>query len=245
MEDAFWIYVVTGCLAHTIDSAVGMGFGTLSSAFLMATGFPPHLISATVHSAKMAGGGAAALSHYKMKNIDFMLFRKLVMPAILGAAAGAILVSVTSPEKIKITMSIYFLVIGVTIVVKTLLPLAIRHLNIPVQGIGLCGGFLDAFAGAGWGEFTSSALLLRGQEVKKMVGTLNFTEFLLACTVSMIFLAGNYQITDIIQPALGLGLGSIIGAPIGAWLCTRVPARPLSLIIAVTIITLSIEKLFF
>ncbi len=227
-----------------IDSAVGMGFGTLSSAFLMATGFPPQLISATVHSAKIAGGGASALSHYKMKNIDFTLFRKLVMPAVLGAVAGAGLVLVTSPEKIKIIMSIYFLLIGVVIIIKTLLPLAIRHFNLPIRGIGLSGGFLDAFAGAGWGEFTSSALLLRGQEVKKMVGTLNFTEFLLACTVSIILLMGSYQIVDVIKPAFGLGLGSMIGAPVGAWLCTRVPTKPLTILIGITICTISLLKLF-
>jgi uncharacterized membrane protein YfcA len=243
MEEAFWIYVVIGCLAQMIDSSLGMGFGTLSSTFLLATGFPPHLISVTVHTAEIAGGGTSALSHYKMKNIDFTLLRGIALPAVIGAAVGAVLVLLTSPEKIKVIMSVYFLIIGMIIIAKTILPLVIRTLNLPVQGIGFSGGFLDAFAGAGWGEFTSSALLLRGAQTKKMIGTLNVGEFLVTLTTSAILLAGSTQASAILKPSLGLALGTIIGAPLGAWLCTRMPTKPLTILIGITICTISLLKL--
>ena len=245
MEYDLWIFIVLGVGAQIVDSALGMGFGTLSSAVLLAMGFPPHLISATVHTAEIAGGGVSAFSHYKMKNIDFSLLRRLALPAVIGAAIGSLLVLITSPEKIKIIMAIYFIVIGCIIIFKTILPHAIRTFNIPVQSIGLTGGFLDAFVGAGWGEFSSSALLLRGHEVKKMVGSLNVGEFLVTVTTSIILIIGSTEFITLLKPVAGLAIGTVIGAPIGAWLCTRAPVKPLTLLIAITIIGLSIKKLFF
>jgi hypothetical protein len=54
--------------------------------------------------------------------------------------------------------------------------------------LALVGGFLDA-AGGGWGPIVTSKLLVQGADPRKTEGTVNTAEFLLAISVSLVFLA--------------------------------------------------------
>lgn len=241
MEPALVLYALAGFAAQLVDSALGMAFGSLSSALLLATGFPPQSLSATVHMAEVFGGGASALSHWRMKNIDPVVLKKLLVPAIIGAALGALLVTRFDGAALRPWLGFYFTVIGSVVIIKTLRPALIPLVHAHRETLGFFGGFFDAFGGAGWGEFVSSGLLLRGSDVRTSIGSLNTVEFIVSVTVSVVF----FSTTGITSwPAIiALSAGAIIAAPFGALLCKVAPAFPLKLCVGGLIVAIGLKTL--
>lgn len=86
-------YFAIAFAAQLVDSALGMGYGITASSLLLGLGVPPAVTSATVHAAECCTIGSSALSHRAFGNIDRQLFRRLLLPAVLGAAAGAYLLT--------------------------------------------------------------------------------------------------------------------------------------------------------
>ncbi|HBR68057.1 MAG TPA: hypothetical protein DEA55_01640, partial [Rhodospirillaceae bacterium] len=109
------IYAAIGFAAQLVDSSIGMAYGSLSSSLLLTAGLPAQSISATIHTAEIFGGSAAAFSHWRMKNLDWKLFHKLLWPALTGAIIGAFLVTQIGNESLKLFMGIYFVFIGAVI----------------------------------------------------------------------------------------------------------------------------------
>lgn len=227
--------------AQLVDGAIGMGYGTLSSGLLLASGFPPQSISATVHMAQIFSSGASTISHYRFKNIDATLLKKLALPAMIGAALGAFLVTRISGAALKPWIAGYFVFVGIFICIKTLRPQTVRLFKIKRAVLGFIGGFLDAFGGSGWGEFVSSGLVLRGQEIRTAVGSLNAAEFLVTLTVSATFIT----LTEITNwPAvIAIAGGGIAAAPFGAWICKHAPAKPLTLAVGLVVAILGVKSL--
>jgi uncharacterized membrane protein YfcA len=70
---------------------LGMGYGTISTTFLLATGVSPAIVSSRVHSARVFSSGVSGYSHHRFGNINKKLFKALVVPGIIGAVLGAAL----------------------------------------------------------------------------------------------------------------------------------------------------------
>jgi len=87
----FGMMVLTGFLAQMVDGSMGMGYGTISTVFLLAVGVPPAIVSSRVHSARVFSSGASGYTHHRFGNINKKLFNALVIPGIIGAIAGATL----------------------------------------------------------------------------------------------------------------------------------------------------------
>ena len=94
--------------------------------------------------------------------------------------------------------------------------------------IGLVGGFVDATGGGGWGPVvTPSLMTVTRHEPRKVVGTTNAAEFVVAVSVSIGFLTGAAQHGIPWLPVLGLVVGGVIVAPIAARLAGRLPHAPM------------------
>ncbi|MBK9585111.1 MAG: sulfite exporter TauE/SafE family protein [Alphaproteobacteria bacterium] len=221
-------FILIGFIAQFVDSAIGMAFGTLTSTLLLLTGIPPQTLSATVHTAEIFGGSASAFSHWRMGNIDRELLKKLAVPALIGAVIGTLLLTLFSNEGLKPWLGLYFTIIGLVILTKALKPDWIAPVHIHRRVLGFFGGFLDAFGGAGWGEFVSSGLVLRGFEIRNAVGSMVTVEFMVSVVVTVVFV-GTVGITN--WPVIF----AVAAAPLGAWACKVAPAKPLKIIVGLTI----------
>ncbi len=88
---SLWVllpFIVIGFSAQLIDSALGMGFGVIGTALLLVMGMPPVSASAAIHVAESFTGGVSGLSHAMQRNVDWRLFRRLVVPGIVGGLIG-------------------------------------------------------------------------------------------------------------------------------------------------------------
>src|SRR5918998_1036833 len=93
---------------------------------------------------------------------------------------------------------------------------------------GAVGAFVDATGGGGWGPVGTPALLASGRmEPRKVIGSIDTSEFLIAVAASLGFLVAlGSQGVDATW-ALGLLAGGLVAAPLAAWLVRHVPPRML------------------
>src|SRR5918993_2245716 len=91
--DELLLVALAGFCASLVDGALGMGFGPTSSSILLGVGLSPATASGTVNVAKVATGIAAAVSHWRFRNIDHRLVLQLAIPGCLGAIVGVTVLS--------------------------------------------------------------------------------------------------------------------------------------------------------
>ena len=103
-----------------------------------------------------------------------------------------------------------------------------------VAPLGLVGGFLDAAGGGGWGPVVTSNLLLQGADPRKVVGTVNSVEFFLTLTVSAAFIY-HLGFADVAGATLGLLIGGILAAPLGAWAAKHFPVKQMLILVGVVL----------
>ncbi len=241
MPPDFVFYVAAGFVAQLIDGALGMAYGVSASSLLLAFGIPPAVTSATVHAAECFTTGASAVSHHAFGNVDRMLFRRLLLPAVIGAIIGACLLSILDGDALKPWISLYLLVMGGVIIVKSFLRILPRSVTTRLAPLGFFGGLMDAMGGGGWGPIVASNLIARGSSVRMTVGSVNAVEFFVTLAVSITFLfTVGFAHWNII---LGLALGGIVAAPFGAWATKRLPHRPFMVLVGLLVILLSLRNL--
>jgi len=238
----FIVYVVIGFAAQLVDGALGMAYGVTASSLLLGVGVPPALSSATVHAAECFTTGTSAISHHAFGNIDKHLFRRLLLPGMLGAAVGAYVLVHLPGDAIKPWIAGYLLVLGLVIIVKGFRELTSRRVTSHLIPLGFFGALVDAIGGGGWGPVVTSNLLARGNEARFTIGTVNAVEFFVTVTASLVFLMtlgiSHWQIV------VGLALGGVAAAPIGGWLVKRLHARWLLVVVGLLVVGLSTRTLY-
>jgi len=239
------LYTAVGFLAQMIDGALGMAYGVSSNSFLLSVGVPPKVASACVHLAETFTTGVSGISHWQLGNVDKELFKKLIIPGILGAVVGAYILTQIDGNVIKPWIAGYLLIMGVIILVK-----ALRHtgehneVTSHISITGLIGGFFDAIGGGGWGPIVTTTLVARGKHPRFAIGSVNSSEFFITFSQSVVFiftlsseLLSNWTII------VGLLLGGVIAAPFAAIVTRKLPVRALMAMVGLLIIGLSIRTI--
>ena len=234
----FWWFCLAGFIAQLIDGALGMAHGVTCTTLLLQLGVSPALASASVHTAKVFTSGVSGLSHLYFKNVDIRLFARLVIPGAIGAVIGAyLLADILDGNVIKPYIAAYLLILGFVILIKSfgrfLIKDEVRH----VGPLGFVGGLLDAIGGGGWGPIVTSNIIRQGKAPVMTIGTVNTAEFFVAIFSTGVFLAllGMQGW----QPLLGLIIGGIFAAPLGAYIVRIVKPKVLMFTIGVVIIITS------
>src|SRR3990170_4475116 len=101
MSTEFLFYILVGFAAQLIDGAMGMAYGVTASSLLLSFGVPPATASATVHTAECFTTGASALSHHAFGNVSRFLFRRLLIPGVIGAIIGAYILASFPGDTLK------------------------------------------------------------------------------------------------------------------------------------------------
>jgi uncharacterized membrane protein YfcA len=228
------LLALVGLGAQLVDGSLGMAYGVTSTTLLLAIGTNPAAASATVHFAEIGTSLMSGLAHWKFGNVDWKVVAKVGVPGAIGAFLGATVLSSLSTEVAAPVMSLILVALGSYLLVRfTLRGIDRRHLGKPVRKrflgpLGLVAGFVDATGGGGWGPVGTPALLASGRmEPRKVIGSIDTSEFLIAVAASLGFLVAlGSQGVDATW-ALGLLAGGLVAAPLAAWLVRHVPPRML------------------
>ena len=225
---------IVGFFAQLVDGALGMAYGTTSTTLALAVGLSPAVASATVHMAELGTCAASGASHWRFGNVDWRTVRRIGIPGAIGAFIGAVALSSISAEVAKPWMATILGILGVYILVRFVLGRAPRPRGRPyvrgryLAGLGLFGGFIDASGGGGWGPVATPTLLATGKiEPRKVIGSVDTSEFLVALAASVGFLValGSQGISWKFLGALLIG--GILAAPLAAWLVRLLSPRVL------------------
>jgi uncharacterized membrane protein YfcA len=236
--DEFYIFMLVGFAAQIIDGALGMAYGVTASSILMSYGLPPATVSATVHAAECFSTGASSISHRAFGNIDRRLFLRLLIPGILGAVLGAYLLSNLDGDLIKPYIAFYLMCVGLIILYKAFRKPKPKAVTTHLMPLGFFGAFIDAIGGGGWGPIVSTNLIVRGNDIRKTIGSVNAVEFFVTMAASItFFMTLGLGYWDVIA---GLAIGSMIAAPFGAWICAKVPVKPLMIAVGLLVTGLSL-----
>lgn len=227
-------FILVGFIAQLIDGALGMAYGVISSTFLMALGVPPKAASASVHAAETFTTAVSGISHIYHHNIDWKLFSRLAIPGVLGGVTGAYLLSNLDSSAVKPYVQSYLMALGLWLLFRSFQTIkTVKNPKI-VAPLGLVGGFLDASGGGGWGPVVTSNLLLQGGEPRMIIGTVNTVEFLLTAAISITFLL-NLGWETFTMATVGLLVGGVFAAPLGAMLAKHVPAQRLLMMVGIVL----------
>ena len=238
----FWTAAGVGLLAQMVDGALGMAYGVTSTTFLLSTGVPPAAASASVHIAEIFTTGFSGFSHWKLGNVNKSLFKRLLIPGVIGGLIGAYLVTSLDGDMLRPWIAAYLVVIGIFIISKAFRPIHIRtEPPTYVAPLAVTGGFVDAIGGGGWGPVVTTSLLGSGQDPRTTIGSVNAAEFFLAISTGLSFamLGGLTHWTTI----AGLVLGGLFAAPFAAVLVRYLPTRALLIIVGLLITSLSVWNL--
>ena len=242
----FAIMFLTGFIAQMVDGSLGMGYGTISTTFLLANGVNPAIVSSRVHSARVFSSGVSGYSHHRFGNINKKLFRTLVIPGIIGAVIGATLAVLVQKHKyadyIRIPLSVYTLYLGYFILQKAFKK---KQANGKVKRAGwlaTAGGFMDSFAGGGWGTLVTSTLISKRKSPRYVVGSVCLAEFfvVLCSSITFFIYLKSLPLVDI----AGLIIGGLVAAPLAARLVGKVPVKKMFIGIGVLVILTSCMTLW-
>ena len=238
----FLIFFAIGVFAQLVDGTLGMGYGATSTSFLLAYGVPPVISSTGVHVAEMFTTGASAISHHKFGNINKKLVKHLLIPGVLGSITGAYLLSdVINGDVIKPFIAVYMIVLAIIIIRKALAKSIAKKKTKKLGYLAAFGGFMDAVGGGGWGPIVTSTLLGRGRNPRYTIGSVNAAEFAISFASGITFmLFGGIHGWQVI---IGLILGGVIAAPLGAYLVNKIKRKPMMIAVGVLIILLSLKTL--
>jgi uncharacterized membrane protein YfcA len=223
---------IVGLAAQLVDGALGMAYGVTTTTLLLAIGTNPAAASATVHLAEIGTTFISGLSHWKFGNVDWTVVRRIALPGAVGAFVGATVLSNLSTEAAAPVMALILLGLGLYILIRfTVQGIPRGNLGKPLRKrflapLGLLAGFVDATGGGGWGPVGTPAILASGRlEPRKVIGSIDTSEFVIALAASLGFLfsLGSQGIN--IGWVLAILAGGVVAAPLAAWLVRHVPPR--------------------
>ncbi len=245
MDETLLVFILAGFVAQMIDGALGMAYGVTATTVLLSYGLSPVAATASVHTSEVVTSGVSGLMHLKFGNVHHKLFKSLLIPGVLGAVLGAYLISSFQDYNfiIKPLVSIYTLFLGLIIIFKALKKDQIRKKITKITPLAFTGGFLDSIGGGGWGPIVSSTLMAQGRAPRYTIGSVNLTEFFVALASSITFFAMIG--TNHWNVILGLIIGGIIAAPIGAIMTNKIPAKSIMILVGIIVIILSLKRIFF
>ncbi|MEP6927257.1 MAG: TSUP family transporter [Ginsengibacter sp.] len=241
---SFLLMLLTGFMAQMVDGSLGMGYGTISTTFLLANGVNPAIVSSRVHTARVFSSGVSGYSHHRFGNINKKLFKTLVIPGIIGAIIGAALsfFGQKYATYVRIPLSLYTFYLGYYIMRKAFEKSRYKVKVKRAGWLASAGGFMDAFAGGGWGTLVTSTLLFKRRSPRYVIGSVCLAEFfvVLVSSITFFILLKSIPLIDV----AGLIVGGLIAAPIAARLVGKLPLKPTFIIVGVFVILTSLNTLW-
>ena len=241
------LMAVVGLVAQLIDGSMGMAYGVTSASLLLMAGIAPAAVSASVHIAELVTTALSGVSHWRFGNVHWPLVIAIALPGAAGAFIGAAFLSAIPGHLARPYVATFLFVLGSCILVRyvrqnrTPEPLPSRRLfepqrapsstrpdlsQVAIAALGAVAGFADAVGGGGWGPLTTPVLVARrGADPRKVIGSVDTAEFLVAGAAAAGFLVTGGPGTVAPLWIAALMLGGAVAAPIAARIVSRVPPR--------------------
>ena len=221
------VLIVMALIMETVDSSLGMMYGTLLSPILIGQGFEPQVVVPAILISQAIGGISGTVSHHRFENANFRgltrdtkIVLARIIPGLMVVTVG-VFAAVNLPE---LWVKTY---IGILVIVMSTLclsPIKYKFAWWKHYAIGALAAFNKALTGGGFGPVTSTGGIIGGLEAKVSIATTTFAE---VCICSASFIVYLFFVGVDWTFALSLCIGAFIGGIIGPYICSRVSHKGL------------------
>ena len=232
--ELFWPVVILAFVCESVDSTLGMGYGTTLTPVLLAMGYEPLEIVPAVLLSESITGVLAGIFHHEFGNVDlrpgsqdFKVASVLTALSIFGVLA-AVTIAVNLPSWV---MKLY---VGLLVLVMGLVILKNRNRELPfswrrIGGLGFFAAFNKGISGGGYGPVVTGGQVLSGVRGRNAVGIASLAEGITSIVGVSIYLLSSAAISWHLAPSLMLG--AVLSVPLAAFVVSRLPAGRLTFII--------------
>ncbi|MBA3310216.1 MAG: sulfite exporter TauE/SafE family protein [Nocardioidaceae bacterium] len=228
------VLAVVGLFAQLVDGSLGMAYGVTSSSLLLATGIAPAAASAAVHLSEVGTTLVSGAAHWKFGNVDWRVVAIMAVPGGIFAFIGATFLVSLPGDAAKPWVALLLLSLGAYVLWR-FLALGARRPQfkgtlsavflVPLAAVA---GTMDAIGGGGWGPVGTTSLLSSGRlEPRKVVGSVDTSEFVVSVGASLGFLLALGSAGINFAWVAALLIGGVIAAPLAAYIVRHLPARVL------------------
>lgn len=227
--------IIAAFLTSTLSGTIGMGGGIILMA-VMAPSFPPQILIPLHGAIQLVSNGARTFMAFG--NVQWSLVRPYVVGALLGAAAGSMLV-VQIPERQ------YKIVLGLFVLAITFIPMPQATPKLPGKWflVGMVSTFLGLFVGA-TGPLIAPFYLSEKLDRRQLVATKAAGQTVLHVLKVLVFMGLGFSLAQYAGLIGVLGLTVIFGNRLGMYLLSRVSERFFIIIFKIAIAVLSFRLLY-
>ncbi len=245
MHEIFVASLLLGLLAGLLAGLFGIGGGLvivpvlamLFSAHNFPSGLTLIMAVATSLATIILTSTASVWAHHRLGAVVWTQVFRLTPGIMLGAVLGAVLAKQIPADHLKIILAVFLCYVGLQMALQTKPKTGLK----PFSGLmdfamAWLIGLFSAIVGIGGGTLTVPYLVKGQMPMRNAVAVSSACGLPIALmgTLSYAWLGRTAaqlpeaSIGYIYLPAfLGVGLASVLTAPIGAWLANRLPAKQL------------------
>ncbi|MGC8730610.1 MAG: sulfite exporter TauE/SafE family protein [Candidatus Micrarchaeia archaeon] len=220
------LLLVLGFVLGLIDTAIGMGYGTIGTPVLLIAGIPSFLAVPAILFSQTMEAMVGAFGHARLKNLDLKRGSKDIDILIrlscfgIGGTIIAVLVAINIP-KVYVTIYIGLLVIamGIIMIMKSRMKFSWEKVDI----ISFISGFNKAISGGGYGPIATTGLVAAGHAPKNSIAITLLSVVIINITAFFVYMA-SHLIVDYLVP-ICLSVGAVAGAFFGPLIARRAIAN--------------------
>lgn len=226
------VIAIMALIMETVDSSLGMMYGTLLSPLLLGYGFDPLILIPALLFSQGIGGIFGTLLHHRHGNADFNGFTrdtKVALAMILPGLAIVILGVFAAVNIPKFYVKFYIASIVIVMSILCLSPITYKFAWWKHIGVGILAAFNKALTGGGFGPVTSTGGIIGGLSAKVSVATTTLGEvgICFGSFLAYMVVVGCYDF----KLTTALSIGAIVGGIIGPWVSSIVDHGKLRVII--------------
>ncbi len=244
---------LTGLIAGTLGGLLGIGGCVIMlPALVFVFNYPTAIAIGTTITAVILTATSGAIAHIRMRNVDYSTTKVVAISGAIGSAVGSIIFFYISNETwlLNFILGFAFLYVSIRMIYEGIFKRKMEMKegnrvpgsNTAKATIGFLIGIITGIVGLGGGyALVPSFIYLLSSPVKIAVGTS------LASFISMAVVSGAFKlyqgVVDVIA-AIFLGIGTILGAQIGARLVKVVPSWAIKAIFGFVFLFVSLKFIY-
>lgn len=220
----FFVVLLLSLIMESVDSSIGMMYGTVLSPLLIAIGFDPKDVVPALVLSQAVGGVVASFQHHKYRNASFSWKSKDMKVSLIILSLGilAVLIGVLLGVKVNKTfLSLYIAILMLVMGLITLIGVKFRFRWNRILVIGLVSSFNKALSGGGFGPIVTSGQIITGRSGKRSVGATTMSEVEICGASFVAWILINNRIPDC-GLMVALVIGAMFGGILGPYLLSKV-----------------------
>lgn len=258
------ICLIAGGIGAILQGMIGIGTGIiiipLLTFLLPNYGIPQtiavHMALATSLAAIVLNSISALISHHKRGNVQWLLFKKIIIFSLIGSFAGAFFASFISGyylEKIfgifMILLALYMFLKKSTVDKTEIIPYTSTK---TIMAGGLSIGFIGSIIGTGGGALMIPFLHALKVKMRYAVGTTTLICLPVAAIGAITYIFTGLSKVPLSTPTLGylywpaflmISASGVICAPLGARLASILPTKTLQNLFAACMVLVGLKMM--